>query len=113
MEETKRIRRYAYRTVTVIALFALAVAGLTVSVANDMYAFVKSAREVTLTVDAPMALEELSERLEREGIVANPTVFSLYVKAKGRGERMESFSGEVTLRSDMSYREILLAFAVG
>ncbi len=113
MEKEKRARRYAYATVTVITLFALLSSGLLVSVANDMYAFVKPDREVTVDIETPMTLSELARLLEREGIVQNPTVFGLYTKAKGKTARIEGFSGELTLRSEMSYREILLAFAVG
>lgn len=112
MENKKKTRRYAYATVTVITLFALLFGALTVSVANDTYAFVKPEREVTLTLNEPLPLSEIAALLEREGVVSNPTVFQLYTKSKGKTARLEAFSGELTLNSSMSYREILLAFAV-
>ncbi len=108
----KKARRYAYATVTVITMLALLGAALLVSVANDMYAFVKPQREVSLSLDAPLSLSELAALLEREGIVANPTIFTLYTKVKNKVARVEAFSGEITLNSAMSYREILAAFAV-
>ncbi len=112
MRNEKKAKRYAYGTVTVITLFALLPAALLVSVANDTYAFVKPEREVTLAIDTPLPLSEVAALLEREGIVSNPTVFELYTKVKGKIARIEGFSGELTLNSAMSYREILLAFAV-
>ena len=107
-----KLRRYAFSCVTVITLLALLLAALLVSVMNDVYAFVKPDRAVTLTVDEPLSLSAVAALLERNGILANPTVFRLYADAKGKRALLESFSGELTLNSSMSYREILLAFAV-
>ena len=106
-----RLWRFAFAYVTVISLFALLCAATLASVANDMYAFVKPDRTVTLSLDEPLPLPELAKRLEQEGILANPTVFRLYVRAKGKEAVTEAFSGELTLHSSMSYRELLLAFS--
>lgn len=107
-----KLWRFAYAYLTVIVLFALLGAALLTSVANDMYAFVKPDRAVTLTIGDPLPLPELASLLEQNGIVNNPTVFGLYADATGKRTRVEAFSGELTLSSSMSYREILLAFAV-
>ena len=111
-QANNKIRRYAFSCVTVITLTALLLAALLVSLANDAYAFVKPDRAVTLTVSDPLSLSELSALLARLGVVSNPTIFRLYADAKGMRSRLEEFSGELTLNSSMSYREILQAFAV-
>ncbi len=103
--------RFAFARLTVLTLMVLLLAGLMVSVANDMYAFVKEDRSVTFTVSSPRSLSELTAMLDEGGVIQNPTVFRLYVRAKGRVETAERFSGTLELNEAMSYREILLAFA--
>ena len=106
----RRLYRFAYARVAVTVLLALLCAGLLVSVANDVYAFVKADTSVTLTVNAPMPLEELAKTLRQHGIIQNPTVFRWYVESKGLRQQVEAFSGILPLNASMSYREILLVF---
>ena len=106
-----KLRRSAFSKITVLCLLAVLVASLGISIANDLYAFVKPDRAIDFTVDSPHSLEELSKDLDRKGVIANPTVFRLYVKSKGKEELLESFCGTVTLNASMSYREILLSFS--
>lgn len=107
----KKLTRFAYSMILVTTLTALLTAGLLISIANDMYAFVKPTRSVTLTVDTPTALPTLCQRLQEEGIVANPWIFRLYTDSKEKTETLEQFVGTVTLDASMSYREILLTFS--
>ena len=107
----KKLWRYAFAVVTVLVLFSLLLAALLLSLANDLYAFIKPDRPITLTVDAPMTLPELSRVLSEAGVIQNPTVFRLYVRSKARDTALESYTGTLTLNSAMSYREILLAFS--
>ena len=106
-----KLYRFAYARITVIALSALLFAGLLVSIANDMYAFVKPNREITLKIETPMSAEDLTQMLEESGVIANPTIFRLYVGSKQYTERLELFCGNLVLNSNMSYREILIAFS--
>lgn len=103
--------RFAFARLTVLTLTVLLLAGLVISIANDMYAFVKEDRSVTFTVSSPRSLPELTAMLDEGGVIKNPTVFRLYVRAKGRIETAERFSGTLELNEAMSYREILLALA--
>ncbi|MBE6546717.1 MAG: hypothetical protein E7668_04670 [Ruminococcaceae bacterium] len=106
-----KLYRFAFAKVLVIVLSALLCAGAVISVANDMYAFVKPTEEVTLTVEIPLSLSELAVRLEQLGVVANPSVFELYVRSKNKVTLVEAFSGQVALNTAMSYRELLAAFS--
>ena len=106
-----KLRRSAFSKITVLCLLAVLVAALGISIANDLYAFVKPDEIVSFTVESPLPLGELSKELERQGVIANSAVFHLYVKRKGRQELLESFYGTVTLNASMSYREILLSFS--
>ena len=95
--------------VTMLVLLALLCTALLLSVANDMYAFFKPQGTVLLHIDTPCTLSDFSQLLEENGVLLNPHVFSLYVRAKGKSELVESFSGELLLDRTMSYREILRA----
>ncbi len=58
-----------------------------VSVVNDVFAFVKDDSIYEITIDnEAMSLDELSEYLYDEGIIAYPTVFRIYVGLKNDGE---------------------------
>ena len=109
-EITKQYR-LAYARITVLCLLALFCAAALVSVANDLYAFVKPNRTVTLSVETPLPVADLAARLEEIGVIQNPTVFRLYVRSKEKEALMEEFRGSISLRTDMSYREILLALS--
>ena len=89
------------------ALLALAVA----SVANDIYAFIKPNGSVTLTVDTELTFTELGFLLEKQGVITNPHIFSLYARSKLGEEVPSYFLGSVKLDRAMSYREILLEFS--
>ena len=110
-QRKKALYRLALAHLVRIVLIALLCVGILISVVNDLYAFVKPDRALTLSLDAPQTLGELAKTLARQGVIKNPTVFTLYVKGRGRQELRESFSGELLLNASMSYREILIAFA--
>ena len=103
--------RRAFGIIIPLCLAALMLGGAIISVGNDIYAFVKPDVGVTLRVDEPLDLASLSRRLQDEGIIKNPTVFSLFIKSKGRQEKLEAFVGEVALNRNMSYREIMLTLS--
>ena len=76
-----------------------------ISMVNDALALYKDGH--TVKVSASSAAE-LSERLGEERIVDHPWLFSLYARLKGVDviEKRE----EVSVSSDMDYRQLLLAF---
>ncbi len=110
-QSQRKLRRLAYSKITVLCLFATLVAAIGVSVANDLYAFAKPDAEISLSVEESSSLKEISKELERTGVIANPTVFRLWVRSKGRTDLFDGFCGTVTLNASMSYRQILLAFS--
>ena len=109
-KKRKAIRR-AFAKILPICLFALFVSGLVLSVANDMYAFVKDEREVRIYIENPCSVEEFSKILGQNKILKNPAVFSMYVKLKNKTDTVEEFVGGVTLNSQMSYRVILASIS--
>ena len=103
--------RNIFERIVIMTLIAIFIALSVISVTNDMYAFVKPNNTVQIKLDSPTELSQLSKLLQNKKIIKNPTVFSWFIKSKGRQERIENFVGEVTLRQDMSYREIMLALS--
>lgn len=106
----RRARRAAAAVIPLIFL-SFFLAALTVSAANDIYAFVKPDTEAEIHIDGNTSLLSVSKILENEGIINNPTIFALYVRAKGAEDRIVGFSGDVRLGASMSYREIIAAFS--
>lgn len=105
--KTPGVLRRTFAKILPICLFSLFLSGFILSVANDMYAFIKEDREVTLWLEEPATLNEISRALGENKVVNNPAAFSLYVKSKNKSDTVESFVGELTVNSKMSYREIL------
>ena len=102
--------RFAFSKITVITLFAIVCACLILSLANDLFAFVKPSNTVSFEVTEPTALKGLSSQLQTSGVIDNSLAFWAYVKLKNKDELLESFRGSVELNSDMSYRDILNEF---
>ncbi len=97
----------ALSCVVPLFLFSLFLCAVLLSVANDMYAFVKPDTELCLTIEKGTDAKALADALYRGGVIKNPEVFSLYVSSKGKADRLLLSSGEVTLNASMSYRELL------
>jgi len=97
----------AFGTLIPLMLLSLLLSALILSVANDMYAFVKKDRDVRLSFSEPSTIDEFSKQLKASGILKNPNIFKLYVISKGKQELLENFCGEIELNSNFSYRQIL------
>ena len=103
--------RNALAIILPLCVLSLLIAALVCSVANDMYAFVKKDRAITININAPCSLEDFAGMLGDYDAVKNPHIFSLYVKSKNKTGLVESFVGELNINENMSYREILLALS--
>ena len=94
-----------------LIFFSFIASALIISVANDMYAFVKPDRSVSILIEGGSSVYKTAQILEDNGIINNPAAFTLYVASKDESKRISSFSGEIYLSASMSYREILSSFA--
>ncbi len=110
LTNSQKIRR-ACSVIVPLCFFSIILAAAIISVANDMYAFIKPDTEVNLTLDSPETVYSAARTLGENGIINNPASFSLYVLSKGAEDKILNFSGELTLSSSMSYREILKTFS--
>ena len=114
-KNTKRYDEYppitkkkALGLIVPLCLFSILISSLVISVANDMYAFVKPDTDIVFTVDSPLSPKELSHMLMKKGVIKNDIAFLLYLDSKGKSDKVDLILGEWTLNSNMSYREILL-----
>ena len=107
----KSATRRAMSVILPLCMLSFLICGLICSAANDIYAFEKEDKELTLTIRSPSSLNTVSEMLGKNGIVDNSAFFSLYIRSKGKVDKIENFTGEITLNALMSYREILEAFS--
>lgn len=79
--------------------------------ANDILAFVKENRSVTLSVSEPTTVSAMSHELDEQGIVQYGTLFSLFVKVTGKDG--EVAPGEYALNPSMDYGAIARALVKG
>ncbi len=98
--------RRAFGIAVPLCLTALLLAGAVISIANDVYAFVKPDSEIVLTLNQPPDAEELAKLLQAHGVINNAFAFKYYTVSHGLSDRLEGLSGELTLNSNMSYREL-------
>ena len=99
--------RFALSKIVVIVLCAMLFGGLTVSLANDAFAFVKNEKEITFSLSEPTSLYKLSTELQNSGIIENAFGFWIYAKYRNSENYLEKFYGTIDLNSAMSYREII------
>jgi UPF0755 protein len=100
------IKAIVYIIFVLVSAVALAVFGI--SVANDMYAFVKSEEAVQVTIPPNTTLDELSQILYGDGVIRYPRIFKLYALYKH--DDMDYIAGEYTISPMMNYSRILSEF---
>lgn len=110
LTSAERIKR-ACSVIIPLCFLSILIAAAIISVGNDMYAFVKREEKVNLYFENSSSLYSVAQSLEANGVINNPSLFSLYVKSKGGEDKIKDFRGEISLSTDMSYREILKAFS--
>lgn len=107
-EHTSKIsKRKAFGTLIPLLFLCVFISSTVISVANDMYAFVKPLQSVTVSISSELSANELSDLLQENKVIKNDFVFTLYLRAKKKANDVPLLRGEFTLNSNMSYREIL------
>ena len=101
------IKAIVYIIFVLITSVALSVFGI--SVANDMFAFVKSDEAVQVTIPQNATLDEVAEELAEEGVIRYPRIFKLYAIYKAHDD-MEYIGGEYTVSPMTNYSGLLSEF---
>ncbi len=101
----------AYIVFVVCASIIISYIGITV--ANDVFAFVKDGKEVTITVTEQTTFRQLASELEKKGVIDYPFVFRIYNSFKNRGSNNEQElePGEYTILANLNYDEIIYTFS--
>ncbi len=81
----------------------------TITVGNDVFAFVKSDDEITVTIGEGTTIKELGEILEDNGVIKYAGIFNLY--AKLRDKNPDLVAGEYTVTPSMNYDQLIRVFA--
>ncbi len=69
--------------------------------AADLLALGKSGQEVTVTIDVSDRLPDISEKLEKAGLIRYPQLFQLFANLTGKGDNI--LVGSVTFSADTVY----------
>ena len=101
------IKAIVYIIFVLISAVALSVFGI--SVANDMFAFVKSDEAVQVTIPPNATLDELAQILADEGVIRYPRIFKLYAIHKAHDD-MEYIAGDYTVSPMTNYSGLLYEF---
>ncbi len=94
--------------VTFVLIAAILISVFIIMVANDMYAFVKSAEPVTVTIPEDATLDQVADILHDNRIIRYPGIFKMYAKMKK--DPCEFYAGEYTVTAQLGYKELLREF---
>ena len=106
----KKAVRNTFERIIILTLISVFLAALVLSAANDIFAFVKPDTYVSLNIKKGTELYDIAKALKNANIISNPSLFYLFVRTKGKTEKLESYEGNITLNGKMSYREIMTSF---
>ena len=91
-----------------VLISAIALSVFSISVANDIYAFVKPEDAVEVTIPENTTLDELSKILAEKEVIRYPTIFKFY--AVHQHDDMEYVPGTYTVTPMMNYDALLSEF---
>jgi UPF0755 protein len=94
--------------VVIVLIISAFLSYYVISVGNDVFAFVKPEKEITITIEEGMTRKEVAYLLEKNGIIEYSWVFNLFMIYQG-DENVEFLPGERTVKSTMNYSQILQA----
>lgn len=95
--------------IAVILVISGILSYFTITVGNDVFAFVKSDDEITVTIGERTSIKELGEILEDNGVIKYSGIFNLY--AKLRDKNPDLVAGEYTVTPSMNYDQLIRVFA--
>ena len=78
-------------------------------VGNDVFAFVKSEEEITVSIGEGTTVKELGEILEENGVIEFAWMFDFYADIRGKNPAL--VAGEYTVQPSMNYDQLIRVFA--
>ncbi len=79
-----------------------------ITVGNDVFAFVKEDKEITVTIGADTDVKLLGKILEENGVIGHSNIFNIYAKLRKKDPALQA--GEYTVSPNMSYDELISVF---
>lgn len=94
--------------IAVVCIVSAYVSYYAITIANDVFAFVKTDREITVKVPENATDKEISYLLEKNGLIKYDWMFELYLIYKTDGSN-SYIPGDKTLNSTMNYNQLIAA----
>ena len=112
-----RSRRSAGASVGFAALYVLGVIGVSILLAcigwiaaNDVLALNKPEKEVVFTISSEDTFNDVTDRLEEEGLIEYKFLFKLFATVTNAKDKVTM--GTYTLNTDMDYRALLSGMSI-
>lgn len=80
-----------------------------ITVGNDVFAFVKSDQEITISIPEGISVKQLGKILEKNGVIEYGGIFNLYAKLRDKNPTF--VAGEYTVKPSMNYDQLINVFA--
>lgn len=113
--EGRRRRRSNGMALLVSVLLVLGVSGFlaffAISSATDLLAFGKEDKQIEVTIENGMSVNQISQLLGEKGVVGQPVTFRLYAALRKKDNGFQA--GSYVFNSNMSYDRILTALRSG
>ncbi len=94
--------------IAVVLIISAYVSYYAITIANDVFAFVKADREVTVNVPENATDKEIAYLLEKNGLISYDWMFELYLIYKTEGDEPTHYiPGEKKLNSTMNYNQLI------
>ena len=94
-----------FRYYGLIVLVSILLTAGIVTVANDVFAFIKPDESIVVNIPQGGTTAQISKTLKEAGVINNPTVFRLYCKLKKADGTFQY--GDYTLNSNLAYDQII------
>lgn len=92
--------------IAIVLIAAAYAAYYAISVANDIFAFVKEPTSCTVTINETITPDAVATILENEGIIKYADVFRLFMTYQADGKEIKLIDGEHTFTGDMNYSQL-------
>ncbi len=114
-EPPRRRRRSNGMALLGSVLLVLAIAGFlaffAISSATDLLAFGKEDRQIEVTIESGMSVNEIAQLLGQSGVIEQPVTFRLYAALRQKDDGFQA--GSYVFNSNMSYDRIITALRSG
>ncbi|MCI8590017.1 MAG: endolytic transglycosylase MltG [Clostridiales bacterium] len=98
----------AFIYIAAVMLASIVLSYIVITNANDIFAFVKSDEECTITIESGTDLNKLADQLKKAGIIEHKLTFKVYIKYRGKDSDAYT-PGTYTVSPSMNYDQLISA----